>query len=283
MADDRTDCRRGSPSRRCLYGPFPHVSASSQTTGFGSAFFRTPSLRQSRKFKFLFGAAIFALLFSLLLRPGLGGSRDWDLWSLGPTPYIVAALCWVAGGLGDSKRAQYVFHIIAVVGFFHVLPWVTVNHSAGLGLRDFRSMLVENPLWTNKRIAAGRAELAWLYSQQNDYAEAVRQIEEAISLAPKVGRYWRGLGTYYCHVGKTEEVEDHLLKAIDLDPKDGESHSKLGQLYVLQGRVQPVQNEDRICQTRIPRTCRDPVAFAFEREKSTAYRRILRIPFLLLY
>ncbi len=200
-------------------------------------FFRTPSLKQSRKFKFLFAAAIFALLFGLLLRPGLGGSQDWDLWSLGAIPYVVAALCWFAGGLGDSKRAQYVFYIIAVVGFFHVLPWIAVNHSAGLSLRHFRSMLAENPLWTNQRIAAGRAELAWLYSQQNDYAEAVRQIEEAVSLAPEVGRYWRGLGTYYFHLGKIEEAEDQLLKAIDLDPKDGESHSKLGQLYVLQGRL----------------------------------------------
>jgi tetratricopeptide (TPR) repeat protein len=204
---------------------------------FTAAFFRTKALRQSRRFRFLFVAAVFPFVFSLLLRPGLGGSRDWDLWSLGTLPYIVAATCWLAYGLCDSQKSRYGLYIITVVGFFHILPWIAVNHSAELSLRHFRSMLVENPLWTSRRIAAGRAELAWLHSQQSDYAEAIRQIEEAITLAPEVGRYWRGLGTYYFHEGRIEQSESCLRKAIDLDPRDAASHSKLGQLYALQGRL----------------------------------------------
>ena len=200
------------------------------------AFLRTKSLRCLPKYGFLAVLVIMSFAYILLLRPGLGGSRDWDLWSFGFTTSAIAGVCYVAYALRNSKVARYSLYIILVVGFFHILPWITVNHGAQLSLAHFKSMVTDNPLWTDKRIAAARAELAWSYAQKNDYAEAINQIEQSVSLAPGVGRYWRGLGSYYFHVGRTREAEACLLRAIDLDPEDGASHSRLGQLYLLQGR-----------------------------------------------
>lgn len=185
---------------------------------------------------FLLTAAVFPLIFNILLRPGLGGSRDWDLWSMGSLPYLIAAACWMSGVMDRRSGFRNIAYTVVLVGLIHIVPWVAINTSAGLSLEHFQHMLRDNTLWTPRRVAAARAELGSYYSDMKAYNKAAGQLEEAVRLAPDIARYRRGLGTYKFHLGRIEEAEAHLKKAIELDPEDATAHSKLGQLYILQHR-----------------------------------------------
>ncbi|MCK4545825.1 MAG: tetratricopeptide repeat protein [Candidatus Eisenbacteria sp.] len=204
--------------------------------GFVVAFCRSRDLRRSRRFGFLMVAGVVPLLFNLILRPGLGGSRDWDLWSLGSLPFMIAAACWLAGHARDrvGRRAAWV---LVVVGLFHILPWIGVNHSRDLGLDRFDRMLENNALWTAKRKAAARAELAGFYFDQYAWAEAAGHFEKAAALDPERARYWCHLGTSYLMLGQIDSAEDRILRSIRADPNYAKAYCNLAQVYFRQGRI----------------------------------------------
>ncbi|MFH1220231.1 MAG: tetratricopeptide repeat protein [Candidatus Eisenbacteria bacterium] len=216
---------------------------------FVVAFWRSPSLRQSARFRFLMLAAAFPFLANLALRPGLGGSRDWDLWSMGSLPYAVAAAGWIASGLqgrvdvapGTNRARSALFrsaaYIVLVVGAVHIVPWLAVNHSAQLSLDRFTCMLDRNPLWTGKRLAAAHNELAHFYLEKYEFTEAARELKRTVAIDPERARYWESLGVAYVGLGKAKEAESSMQRAVELDPNDASSLNSLGRLYLDTGRA----------------------------------------------
>jgi Flp pilus assembly protein TadD len=203
---------------------------------FAVRFWRDASVRASVRFRFLVVAGLFPLVFNFILRPGLGGSRDWDLWSMGCLPYAVAVLCWIVSWL-ERRQVGYAAWVLVVVGFFHIAPWVVVNGSGALGFERFDRMLTDNPLWTDKRIAAGHELLAAHHMEQAALEDAARHLEQAAALVPRKARYWGDLGSTYLLLGRLDAAEKPLLRAARLDRKDPRPHTGLGELYLRQGRL----------------------------------------------
>jgi tetratricopeptide (TPR) repeat protein len=220
-------------NEQVLISPFGWVAA----VGLTVAFWKDPVLRRSPRFRFLIIASAFPLAFSLAMRPGLGGSRDWDLWSLGSLPYIVAAACWLARGIAERRVFRFAAAVIVVVGFFHVLPWTLVNRSAYLSVNHFDHLAEDNRLWTGRRIAAARAELASHYLEREAYAAAAGYLEQAVRIDPDKARYWRALGTAYFMMGKMAEAEARTRRATELNPDDATAYNNLGRILLIQGRT----------------------------------------------
>jgi Flp pilus assembly protein TadD len=200
------------------------------------AFWKDPALRKSRRFRFLLLASAFPILFNLVIKPDLGGSRDWDLWSMGSLAYVVTVVCWIASSLGKRVEFRFAAYAFVVVGFFHVLPWVGVNHSREFSLDRFSRMLDNNPLWASGRIASAQSELAHFYIEQNSYEKAVGLLAQATDLDPKTARYWDALGMAYMGLERFKEAETPIRRAIDLDPDDYSAYNNLGRVYQVSGR-----------------------------------------------
>jgi tetratricopeptide (TPR) repeat protein len=220
-------------NEQVLVSPLGWIAAAS----FLVALWKNSELRRWRPFGFLLCASAFPLLFNLLLRPGLGGSRDWDLWSMGSLPYAIVAALWIARGLDTKRVYRGAAWILIVVGLIHVIPWVALNQSHDLSLDRFDRMLEANPLWTAKRAAAARAELAGFYFDQYAWADAAHHFEKAVSLDAERARYWGHLGTSYLMLGRLSEAENRIRRAVELDPEYAKAYYGLAQVYLQQGRI----------------------------------------------
>ncbi|MFZ1947404.1 MAG: tetratricopeptide repeat protein [bacterium] len=207
----------------------------------GLAVLARPALGRSPRFRFLAVAGASGALYSVLLRPGLGGSRDWDLWAMGSVPYVIAVVAWISrgisGGIARRREFQYAAYLLALTGFFHTAPWVAVNHSAQLSLRHFNLMLDDNPLWTRQRVAAAHNELGSFYVEKGSLADASGHIEKAVALEPDKAKYWLSLGLVEIMAGKRADAEKALRRAIALDPASPTAYNNLGRLCLEQGRT----------------------------------------------
>jgi tetratricopeptide (TPR) repeat protein len=201
------------------------------------ALWKDQALRRSQRYRFLAIAAAFPLVFNLVVRPDLGGSRDWDLWSMGSLPYLVAAVCWIAAGLGKRQEFKYGAYLMVVVGLFHVVPWIAVNSNPELNLDRFSRIADNNPLWPNIRVAAAQSELGHFYIEQDMNSEAVRHLERAVAMDPGTGRYWDALGVAYIGSKRFQEAQAPLLRAIDLDSRDATAYNNLGRAYFMLGKL----------------------------------------------
>lgn len=220
-------------NEQVLISPLAWLAAA----GFGLAFLTQPAIRRSPRFAFLAVAGASGALYSILLRPGLGGSRDWDLWGLGAVPYVIAAVAWIARGASRHRAFQYGAYLLVLAGFFHVAPWVAVNHSAQLSVRHFNLMLEDNPLWTQRRIAAAHNEMGSFYIEKGSVPDALRHIERAVALDPNKAAHWLSLGFVDILAGRKAEAEQALRQAIALDPESATAYNNLGRLCLEQGRV----------------------------------------------
>ena len=205
--------------------------------GFVYAFGRDPALKKSRRFRFLLLASTFPLLANFLIRPDLGGSRDWDLWSMGSLVYVVTVIVWIAHRMGTRPEARLAAYALVIVGCLHVLPWFALNHSREMSLDRFHRMLDDNPLWTDQRLASATSELAHFYFEAGADQQALPLFERAVRLDPKTSRYWDALGVTYIGLKRFKEAEAPLLRALELDPRDSSAYNNLGRAYQAVGRL----------------------------------------------
>jgi tetratricopeptide (TPR) repeat protein len=102
-------------------------------------------------------------------------------------------------------------------------------------------MAGDNPLWTAKRIAAARSELAGLYMERGMIADAVVHLEEAVKHDPGKPRYPHDLGVAYAMLGELNLGEAYLRRALDLDHTEAQAHADLGQVLLLEDRVEEAE------------------------------------------
>ena len=220
-------------NEQILISPFAWLCA----IAFAVAFVRDRAVGGSLRFRFLLVASAFPLAFNLIVRPALGGSRDWDLWSMGSLPYVIAAVSWIAAGMQRRRDFRLAAYVLVVVGFFHILPWMVTNHSRPLSLERFNRMLENNPLWPPNQLASAQSELGHFYIEQKDNDEALKHLERATRIDPTNGRYWDALGVAYISLRRYGEAEVPLRKAIELNPDDASAYNNLGRAYYVLGRM----------------------------------------------
>ena len=78
---------------------------------------------------------------------------------------------------------------------------------------------------------------------QGNYALAVLEFQDAISIDPNASTIHVSIADAYRRLGRAKRAEDHLKIAIDLDPKDISSRAMLGQLYLLSRNYIEAENQ----------------------------------------
>jgi tetratricopeptide (TPR) repeat protein len=71
------------------------------------------------------------------------------------------------------------------------------------------------------------------YVTSRDFDLALKDIRQAISIAPKKSVYYNTLSDIYLVTGKPDNCKEALIKSIELDPKDAEARLKLAKLYLI--------------------------------------------------
>jgi tetratricopeptide (TPR) repeat protein len=96
------------------------------------------------------------------------------------------------------------------------------------------------------RKANSHFELGVDHLENGRYANGLRELLVAETLAPENPRIHAGLAEAYMRKGKVEEAESHLIRALEIDPKYHDSRLNLSGLYLMIGRYQEAAVEAEI-------------------------------------
>lgn len=82
--------------------------------------------------------------------------------------------------------------------------------------------------------------LAWAYSHQGNYDEAIRECKVAIQVDPYFGNPYNDIGAYLIELGRHDEAVPWLRKAMEAPRYEPRHfpHMNLARVYMKQGKVQ---------------------------------------------
>lgn len=90
---------------------------------------------------------------------------------------------------------------------------------------------LENKIRENPREHSLFYQRAKLRFQNQDYLEAINDMEIALRLDSTNAEYMNTIGDYYLRVGNSEKTKNILLKCTELYPENAEANLQLAQLY----------------------------------------------------
>ena len=106
------------------------------------------------------------------------------------------------------------------------------------------SISIANDEETNqKEIAIHHFMQGEFLLNQGNYALAVLEFQDALSIDPNASTIHISIADAYRRLGRSKHAEDHLRIAIDLDPEDLSSREMLGQIYLINRRYGDAEKE----------------------------------------
>ena len=81
---------------------------------------------------------------------------------------------------------------------------------------------------------------------QGNYALAVLEFQDALSIDPNASTIHVSIADAYRRLGRSKHAEDHLRISIDLEPEDLSSREQLGHLYFIMLEIQLILINDFI-------------------------------------
>ncbi|MEW6050207.1 MAG: tetratricopeptide repeat protein [Candidatus Zixiibacteriota bacterium] len=226
------------------------------------AFSRRTGNDPDRKRQFFGTMAAGAVVFLILVDPGLGMARDWDLMSLCVLPICLYLMTRIENNayLAGGKLLAASIVLSAFVSITYVSANIVVESSEKrfvslvdyYGSKDrsgwssaaayFRdkgdSRNLNLVLDRMNRYFPEEALLAETYTSldRQDYARAVSLAQRLVALDSANTRYLQVLGKAYGKVGEYERGESCYLKALKIKPGSIFLRNELGQLYIQAGR-----------------------------------------------
>jgi len=176
---------------------------------------------------FFLSLAVPFVLFGLVVNPGLGLARDWDLFAA--TIWIPAALLFfpaaerLAAHLESAHRAALLFAAVAAVT---TVPWILVNHDADSSVERFGDLL----RLYDKRSAYGYEILSDYYLKTGDLDRARDALEQSIRISGNP-RYYGAMGNLLMLSGDTEKAEYYYRQALAREPDNAWNLRNLGVFY----------------------------------------------------
>jgi len=143
-----------------------------------------------------------------------------------------------------------------------------------LAEESFRRVLTMNP-----KSAITLNYLGYMFADKNmKLEESVTLIQRALELDPYNGAYLDSLGWAYFRLGRLDQAEEYLVKALERLSRDPTIHDHLGDVYYKTGRLplaEKAWERAREEWQRTPPTELDPKAFARLEEKLQALKNRL--------
>jgi tetratricopeptide (TPR) repeat protein len=212
--------------------------------------------------KFLLLSGVLGIIFTMILNPDIGMSRDWDLMS----PFFLTGMIaagWLLVKCVQRETRHRIFAIIIVAMMLHTVPWVAVNADVDRSIARF-NMLPDEDLWgrnafrvyeelgmyyeehhdtlktmmyyervllhdsTNGRMLGN---LAGLYLLRGNEEKALAYGEKAITYGSKAPEVYYNVGAYYAKRDRFDEALPPMIKSLELDPTKATTSYSIGIIY----------------------------------------------------
>jgi len=174
--------------------------------------------------RFLAGLCFCSLAFALVIYPGLGYARDWDLFAftgLGTT--LLALYLAVNGfrtlhqksksGQGEGVGLGRLTAILLVTSLVSTLPWILVNASKPKSMARFEDIL----MMEEKVSALGYDITATYLRDEGQYEKAIEYWKKAIAVKENP-RYYASLGNAFRRLERYDEAIAAYDKALQTAP-----------------------------------------------------------------
>jgi len=192
---------------------------------------------KDRVFQFLFLVSMSQLLFNFIINPGLGASRDWDLFSAVGLGYTMLGLFIFLRLFKDKAGFEYLSLILVLLSLYSTVPWIILNSSAQKSISRFQNLLeVEG-----KRSANGHFILIKYFEARGMEEQAKKQSERYRQAFPEL--VLAADGTRLYEMGELERAENMLLQAERLAPKMAQVHNHLGHVYLQRKELEKAEAE----------------------------------------
>lgn len=232
-------------------------------------------LIKKTKFKsksFLLISTISLLLFSIIFKPDLGFSRDWDLFSTLAFPFSLLVIFSIVNTTNNLKKS-YVL-IVIFVSLFHTIPWLINNSSEELSLKRTEN-LANTYFWSPHSKAILFDEISQYYYDKNLFNKALELMEKAyhyeanerflyslgvinnelgnkdyaIAIFEKLkySGYMKYninlfLGNIYFEKKRYDEAEKCYVEALNINPQNEDIAFNLGFIYYSSNKLNEASN-----------------------------------------
>jgi tetratricopeptide (TPR) repeat protein len=215
--------------------------------------------------RFLVIVALSQLLFNFLIDPGLGASRDWDMFSAVGLGYTVLGLYLFSKLFKDKIKFEYLALLLVVSSLHSTVPWIALNSCEPKTIQRFRNLLLIDP----KKSQNGHFVLfKYLRARgQEDEAQKQNEIQRMLSpelpliadakrlllrgeldsaeaklllakqIAPQLGTIYDHMGMVQAARGDLRSAEAEYMKAIRLASFVPATYFNLGNLYLVRGDI----------------------------------------------
>jgi len=193
-------------------------------------------------FPFFFKQIIQFIIFTFLLNPKLGLSRDWDLFSLPAVPCMILALYLAVSYIKDNQKLRSLGSLLITVSLVHTVPWVLINADEERSVERFKLLIETGTIQT---LYYAYEELATYYAHTDRPQDAVDIYRKAIEASPNNWRLHNLLGVALGGLERYDEAIAELEAAKELAPQAQKTsrdsltlavlHHNLGTAYARKG------------------------------------------------
>ena len=174
---------------------------------------------------FLFSTFVLGMGFNSIMYPGLGMSRDWDMFSSTAIGYTVLAGYLFLRYAKKRVDFKYIGSVLIITADFCTLPWVLLNTSEQKGVERFRNLLDLDP----KKSRNGHYTLAAYFDKKGLYQEVEKENQIQARIFPELTLVNRG-GKAFAE-NRIDEALKLCQEALDMEPNFAEAHFLLGKIY----------------------------------------------------
>ncbi len=224
---------------------------------------------KDRIFQFLLVVSVAQLLFNFLINPGLGASRDWDLFASVSLGYALLAL-YLFSRIPPDPKVTYLKLNLVILTLLFTLPWILINANPHMSVARFRNLLELDP----KKSRNGHFVLASYFEgigkteeaerenrkrkekfleaelvtqglyllEKGDFDQAYQKFSQAVQMAPNSAEARAGLAWYYFKAGDLVRAEDESKKAIQCKPDYRSAYANLGDICIQKGELKKAKD-----------------------------------------
>jgi len=178
---------------------------------------------------FLFSTLILGLGFNSIMYPGLGMSRDWDMFSSTAIGYTILAGYLLLKYAKKRVDFKYLGSVLVITAFFCTLPWVLFNTSEQKGVERFRNLLDLDP----KKSRNGHYILAVYFDRKGLSSQVEKENRDQAEKFPELALVNQGLKFF--GESKKDEAFELCQEALKIEPNFAEAYLLLGRIYDSEG------------------------------------------------
>ncbi len=189
---------------------------------------------------FLFFTFLLGIGFNGIMYPGLGMSRDWDMFSSTAIGYTILAGYLFTRYARKRVNFRYVSSILIITTAFCTLLWVLLNTSEEKGVARFRNLLDLDP----KKSRNGHYTLAAYFDKKGLYQEVEKENQVQASNFPELTLVDRGFEAFSENqIGRALKL---CQEALAIEPNFAEAHFLLGKIHQVQKEYHLAEREYKL-------------------------------------